>query len=202
MASAASQQSARQAKIAFAKSFERRSYADKERYLAMQDLDYCQADDGHIDEDSDGSEGCGVPGSALCDTMTGWHTECLASTAERCEVFVDRFVGSCDAFCRRQVSWSQCSLSFFLHIVYGSTVPVPVPPISLHIIENYFAPSWFLLLIFSIYFCCCCWARVYPAPTAMTTRAKGTAFGPRREAIVAEEKMGAFLRLESLSFTD
>ena len=79
-------QSPQQAKRALAKSFERRSFAEKEAFVNGQPR--------------------GVDGSLLCEGMTNWHTECAASTDDRCEVFISekQFVGSCSAFCRSQVS--------------------------------------------------------------------------------------------------
>ena len=76
-----------QAKREFAKSFERRSYPQKEAFVQ-----------------SFGGER-GVAGSLLCDEMRQWSKECMASTDERCEVFItaDDFLGSCNAYCQSQV---------------------------------------------------------------------------------------------------
>lgn len=76
-----------QAKRDFARSFERRSYAQKEAFV----------------QSFGGEEG--VPGSLLCDEMRHWSKECMASTDERCEVFItkDDFLGSCNAYCQSQV---------------------------------------------------------------------------------------------------
>eukprot|EP00750_Incisomonas_marina_P019621 INCI3595.3.p1 GENE.INCI3595.3~~INCI3595.3.p1 ORF type:complete len:721 (+),score=108.90 INCI3595.3:81-2243(+) len=75
-----------QAKREFAKSFERRSYPQKEAFVQ-----------------SFGGER-GVAGSLLCDEMRQWSKECMASTDERCEVFItaDDFLGSCNAYCQSQ----------------------------------------------------------------------------------------------------